>query len=304
MFVLEVIRMRRMTNRSTVKVFLGFSYQDKELAQIIADRIKDRGMRVLNYMDADFPVVPGVPSTVAIERAISSSDYFILLLSRNSVRRKWFEQELSAALVHELTARDLIIVPVLISDIDINAIPPALRSIQWLDLRTDPEKRIDLLVEQIASASKIDFSSIDGKAFEKLIAELLKSLGFTRIQHPKRTRKWQPDLIAEFSSYDPFGVRTKENWLIEVKLYKDEKADLRSLYQLAIYALGFPERCRVLLITTSQLTSAAKKWLQDFQQEENIQVRVIEGPELKRLLLRFPNLVKRYFAESKQVSRG
>jgi len=296
--------MRRMTNRHIAQVFLSFSYQDKEIARIITDRIRNRGMRVLNYMDADFPVVPGAYITVAIERAISSSDYFILLLSPNSVRRKWFEQELSTALVHELTARDLIIIPVLISDIDINAIPPALRSIQWLDLRRDPEKRIDLLVEQIASASKIDFSSIDGKAFEELIAELLKRLGFTSIQYPKRTITWQPDLIAEFSSHDPFCVRTKENWLIEIKLYKDEKADLRSLHQLTIYALGFPERCRVLLITTSQLTSAAKKWLQVFQQEENIQVRVIEGPELKRLLLRFPDLVKRYFAESKQVPRG
>jgi hypothetical protein len=274
------------------RVFLSYAPQDREFVRKIAERIKSYGVCV--WYD-EWEMAMGDSLLDKIERGISSSDYIIVLLSPDSLKSKWIQQELTMAMARELTARDVIIIPVLISDVLESEIPIVLQDIRWLDLRKHTERDIDLLVKQIVHALKIDFSCLDGQAFEKLIGELLEKLGFKNIQHRVRVGSWEADIKAEYQQRDPFGVETSEIWLVETKFYRSEKADLRALYQLTGYLLAVPEMYKGLLVTNSQLTSTARDWSKSTQEKNRIRIRVVEGPELKNLLIRFPDLIKRYF---------
>lgn len=286
--------MEKSSDKRGKRVFLSYAFKDREFAQGIAKRLKAPGVDV--WYD-EWEMAIGDSIVNKIESAISSSDYIIILLSPNSVKSKWVQHELSAALVHELTARDVTIMPVVIADCEI---PIALKSMLWLDLRKDPERNIGLLIGQIATAPRIDFSHINKQTFENLIGDLLKMLGFINIQYEVQIGKWLVDIKAEYVQRDPFGVETSEMWLVETKFYKNERADLQSLHQLTVYLQGFPERYKGLLVTNGQLTSAAKQWLQTTQEETRMQIRVIEGPELKKLLLCYPGLVRKYFPTTKE----
>ncbi|MEM2970982.1 MAG: TIR domain-containing protein [Candidatus Bathyarchaeia archaeon] len=277
------------TNRT--RVFLSYASSDREIAMKIANYLKDYGFRV--WFDL-WELSLGDSIISRIEKAISSSDYFIILVSPSSVKSKWVQRELTVAL-HELIERDVIIIPILISDVSENEIPIALRGIQWLDLRKDFEGKINPLVKQIADA-RIDFSCLNGRKFEELVGELLKNLGFTNIRYETRVGASVVDIVAEYRQKDPFGVETTEIWLVETKFYKNERANLQSLHQLMRCFANLPEKYKVLLVTNSQLTSTAKNWLENIQDKHRFQMRVIEGPELKRLLLNYPDIVQRYFA--------
>ena len=50
-----------------------------------------------------------------------------------------------------------------------------------------------------------------------------------------------------------------------------------------------------LVVTNSQLTSVATKFLHDITEKSGQELRVIEGTELRALLLRYPDLVEQYF---------
>lgn len=86
--------------------------------------------------------------------------------------------------------------------------------------------------------------------------------------------------------------------MVEVKFYHKSRADLKSIHQLAGYLSYLPEHCKGLLVTNSQLTSAAREWLASAESKGRIQIRVIDGTELKRLLLQHKNLIYKYFLKS------
>jgi hypothetical protein len=273
------------------QVFLSYANADREIAQRIADELRQRGISV--WFDA-YELQFGDSIAEAIEDAISASDYLIVLLSPNSVNSVWVQKELAAALSRDLSARDITLLPVVIADCDI---PLFLTSYQYLDLRKDFEEGIARLVEQIGVAPEIDFSELDGRSFENLVVDLLSRLGFKSIE-----REWAPadmrvDIEASYARLDPFGVEVTETWLVEVKFYRQARADLKSIRQLVEYLTKLPTLSKGLLVTNGQLTSAAKDWLNSAKAKSRVEIRVIDGTELKRLLLQHGDIVSRYFVK-------
>jgi len=103
------------------------------------------------------------------------------------------------------------------------------------------------------------------------------------------------DIRANYISTDPFGAEKEETWIAEVKFYRNARADLNAMRQMASYLERLPGQYKGLIITNGQLTSAAREWLALAENEHRIEVRVVDGTELKRLLLNNPQLVDRYF---------
>lgn len=272
-------------------VFLSYASADKEVAHRIVEELRKRGIRV--WFDT-CELQPGDSIAKAIEYAISASDYLVVLLSPSSVNSVWVQQELGAALSIELTTRNITLLPVVIADCEI---PPLLASYQFLDLRTDFDQGVTRLVEQIGLVPEIDFSVLDGRAFENLIADLLTKLGFRGIEREWAIADFGVDIEAEYSRLDPFGVEATETWLVEVKFYSQSRADLRSIRQLVDYMSRLPARSKGLLVTNGQLTSAARDWLASAEAQSRIEIRVIDGTELKRLLLQHKELVNKYFVK-------
>ncbi len=273
------------------QVFLSYSSSDREIAQRIVDELRQEGIRV--WFDA-YELQPGDSIAKAIENAISASDYLIVLLSPNSVNSKWMRQELGTALSNDLTTRDITLLPVVIKDCEI---PPSLARYQYLDLRTDFDQGVTRLVEQITIAPEIKFSKLDWESFENLVIDLLIELGFKDIEREWGVQDYGVDLKALYSYIDPFSVEVTDIWLVEIKFYRQARVDLRLIRQLVGYLSTLSARSKGLLITNGQLTSAAQDLLKSIGERNPVEIRVIDGTELKRLLLQHRNLIEKYFIQ-------
>jgi restriction endonuclease Mrr len=192
----------------------------------------------------------------------------------------------------ELQSRAITILPVLIAD---GEIPSALAEIRHVDLRGDLDQGIEHLVEQLNVVHSLDFSRLDAHAFESLIVELLEQIGFSEVVREWHTAERTFDIKATYTSTDPFDAEREEVWLVEVKFYRNARADLNVIHQIVSYIERLPGRYKGLIITNGQLTSAAREWLTAAENTHRIAVRIIDGTELKRLLLNHPQLVRRYF---------
>ena len=278
------------------QVFLSYASADKEIAHKILNELRQRNIHV--GFDA-YELQPGDSIAQALEKTISASDYLVVLLSPHSVNSQWMQKELGNTLSSDLISRDITLLPVLIADC---AIPNFLASYQYLDLRPDIENNVEHLVEQISIIPEIDFSELDSKSFVYLIEDLLKELGFDVIEQPF-TGAGGIDIKAEYSHFDPFGKKVTAIWLVELKLYREERASLESIKYLPQFLLRFPTPSKGLLITNSHLTSAARNWLMSSEAKNRLEIRVIEGTELKRLLLQHKDLIEKYFGKKQTAVR-
>jgi tetratricopeptide (TPR) repeat protein len=277
------------SKKKRYQVFLSFASADKGVAQRIADQLRNLGISVC-FAQYELKVGDSIAET--IESAISASDYLIVLLSPNSVGSRWVQGELNAALSRELTTRDITVLPVIIADCDI---PLPLASHRYLDLRTDLERGIVRLVEQIGLVPNVDFSQLDEKSFIHLIADLLLKLGFTGIEKKSRIEDREVDIKALYSRKDPFGVNVTETWLVDTKFYRKSRADLQSIHQMTSYLLTLPEHFKGLLVTNGQITSTTRQWLESIQHQKRIEIRILDSTDLKRILLQHTELIHKYF---------
>lgn len=277
-------------SRDKKQVFLSYAFADREVAHNIANKLQQHGCWRIWLVDCEFKV--GDSFAEKIGDAISSSDYLIVLLSPNSVKSRWVRKELDSAFARELASRDITLLPVMIADCEV---PPFLAQRVLIDLRTDYTSGISRLVQQIGLAPKIDFSRLTPQQFETLVADLFKSAGFSEVQLEVPMRDRRVDIVAKYTAKDPLGGIREEVWLVEVKFYRKERADLQALHQLVGYLVTLPEQYRGVLVTNSQLTSAARAWLEEARKSGHHDIRIVDGTEMRRLLLNYPDIVDKYF---------
>ncbi len=129
-----------------MKVFISFSYKNKEFATKLKRQLEKNDIDVWIHSES---LSVGEDITKSIKKALSEIDYFIIILSKDSVQSDWVNFELSATLVNETQLERNIVVPVLYEDCEI---PNSIRDRFYVDF------------------SKVPFE----KAFEKLISDLKK----------------------------------------------------------------------------------------------------------------------------------
>jgi hypothetical protein len=270
------------------KVFISYSSQDKAAADKLREGLLSRHLNV--ELDP-YEIKAGSQWEESIRTTISASSYIVLLLSRHSLSSHWVAYETERVL-DELRRRAITILPILLEDCEL---PPSLATVLLFDMRSGIEENIERLVHALQSTPSINFGVMSPQAFERLARDLLEKLGFESIHSQSRQKDWGADFVAEYRYKDPFGAETKDFYVIETKLYRDSRADLRALNQLVNYAKRDPKINKALLITNSRPTSVALDWVKEIQKTTTVSVRVIDGTELKRLLLQYPDLVSQYF---------
>jgi len=217
-----------------------------------------------------------------VDRAVQTSDFFLVFLSKASVASQWIQQEIGDVLSREMNDRAITIIPVLIEDCDV---PPLLAGRKNFDLTKDVAAGARRLAEQLASAATIDLSRLDPKTFEQLIAELLAALGFEiSLSHTDHGI----DVIATRAK-DPLAAERSENWLVEVKKYGQGRVGIATIQQLIAYLSSASSDTKGLLVTNGNITSVAREFLSDASQRAGREVRVIDGTELTSLLARHPH---------------
>lgn len=273
------------------QIFLSYSHEDRPVAEQIADALSKRGTKV--WFD-EYEVTVGTSLAISIDRALAASDYVVVLLSRHSVQSRWVRQELEATYGREIDARAVTVVPVLLEDCDV---PPVLASKQFVDLRSNVDDGIAALAARLSAATRVDFAGLSEHEFEELIADLLKALGF-EVQVVPGVHERGFDIVAMHRGMDPFGAEYRQRFLVQCKHYRHGRANLDSV-QTLIEALGQPpEASTGLLVTTAQFTSPVREWVA-VQVGRGKRLRLMDGTDLRRLLLQHPEVARKHFAKAR-----
>jgi hypothetical protein len=265
-------------------VFLSYANADRNIARDIARSLIDAGISV--WFDSEIDA--GKNFNEVHDQVIRSSDYVLVLNSKAAAESKGGQHELAQArVVRELSDRAITIIPV---TLDQTPLPEALSGMQRVDFSGDVTRATTELVAKIGRASDIDFAMLKPLGFESLVGDLLTTIGF-HIQQDFVFQGKKFDFLATLRLTDPFGLDSQEQWVIEVKDYRN-RPGVAVIHQVLMDFHSLPQAIRPALIVSTQLTSAAREVLASAGER----IRLIEGVELKRILLSHPQIARKYFS--------
>lgn len=141
-----------MNKIDTIKVFISYAKEDRDIAGRLYNYLK--GCGVSPWMD-EYSLQVGQKWEPEISKAIKDSNFFIALLSTNSIsKRGYVQKELKIAfdILDEFPSEDIFVLPVRID----NCMPidERLQNLQWGDLFPDFEKSLTKILSVILGKSK------------------------------------------------------------------------------------------------------------------------------------------------------
>ena len=284
------------------RIFVSYSTEDTDIARRILHLLQQTGGGVGRdsfAVDSDLNLAHGDVFKVAVRSKIAASSFLVILLSPSALQSKWVKYELETALGREWHQRAITVVPVKVRPCEI---PPYMAPWTVIDATHDLNGTVDKLVELLVPAQSIDFDSLDWRRFEDLVEDLLKAYGFKDVAHAEPATDAGYDLKAFFEDQDPFGRSQSAKWLVQVKATK-QRTDLSALHEFLDTVKQLDEPANILFVTSSQITSAARKWLEATQKLIGLKMSVLEGTDLKRLILSKPDLIAKYFGERAEGDR-
>jgi len=110
-------------------VFICYASEDKPAACALASGMARLGVEV--WFD-EWEIKVGESIVQRINDALGGVSHLIVLLSRDSVEKPWVRKELSSALMRQLSAESVTVLPLRLDDCPI---PPILRDIKYADAR-------------------------------------------------------------------------------------------------------------------------------------------------------------------------
>jgi hypothetical protein len=144
----------------------------------------------------------------------------------------------------------------------------------------------------------IVFEKLSGLEFEELCFDLLLRLGFHNLIWRQGGGDSGRDIEAMFTSTNPLIGPHPERWFFECKNHVGgiNVDDLNS--KVAWAAAAKPDH--LVVMTSSYLTNPARHWFDEIAKTSPIGFHTVEGKQLKQLILGFPQLIARYFADENQ----
>lgn len=216
------------------------------------------------------------------------ADVIVVVLSQAAVRASWLTLFDDYVTFASLRKRDINVVPFKIEEC---TPPDDLRNWHAIDATEDRRAAITGMLTEIEDFWSVQPSRLSAFALEMLVQDLLRAYGFNDIQHVPVERGNTPDYAATTTQLDPFGNEETVKWIVEVK--KKSSGDVVSLRRLFEKTLA--QDVRGIFVTAAELSSPAKEWLERAQRLEGRRLTVLDGPELRRLVLEHPHLVLAHF---------
>lgn len=130
------------------KVFISHSHSDRAFAERLARALMANGQDV--WFDK-WDIGPGDSIVSKIfEEGLANASAFAVVLSKASVNSKWVREELNVATVRRI--EDLTrVIPILKEDVDI---PTALRTLHWVDMRSEFDSGVRTIINALAGLSE------------------------------------------------------------------------------------------------------------------------------------------------------
>lgn len=149
------------------QIFISYSTRNKKRALKLADELKNRGVEVW-FDDWDLPA--GHKLLDSIYSGIKESDYFVLILTKNSVKSNYVKEELDIAKQEEIEKGDTKIIPLLFEKCEI---PIHLKTKKYINFRNF-DRGMEELIKNISKAEKTIALDIFEKE-EKIICQNIDS---------------------------------------------------------------------------------------------------------------------------------
>lgn len=141
-----------------MKVFISYSHKDKVFVNKLVNSLRENG--VDTWTDSK-EIFAGNNLIEKIKDGISSVDYFVMVLSKNSINSKWVNYELSATILNEISREEKIVLPVLIENCEI---PLSLQNRIYADFRFSYENGLNSLLQSIFLSRKESFKQLQEKS--------------------------------------------------------------------------------------------------------------------------------------------
>jgi hypothetical protein len=270
-------------------VFVSYARGDRSVAEEIVQALTRASISV--WVDS-WELKAGDSIASRVREGLAASDFLVVLLSPESASSRWVRDEVDLALSTELRQRSITVVPAILRDCEVS---PSLRSFLPIDLRGDRASGISRLVERISLAQDIDFSRLDPRRFEELVADVFRAEGFS-VQLSMATRDGGNDLVLLSPSAK--GEGAPAHYAVQVKHYRERRVSvetIRSAVGSAVLA-----GAKGVIVSSTQLTSAAQELVAEVNRQGLLELQVIDGPELERKVLQHPDLADRYFRPGPQ----
>jgi len=127
--------------------FISHSSKDKPFVRKLAADLVSSGIKV--WIDEQQILVgDSIPEKLA--QGLAESDFFLLIVSGNSIDSEWVRKELNGALVHEIERRKVTILPV---RLDASELPISVKDKLYADFRTSYETGLKNLIASIKARS-------------------------------------------------------------------------------------------------------------------------------------------------------
>jgi hypothetical protein len=115
------------------KVFISHSTQDHVFVEKFATDLRTKG---IDPWYSEWEIKPGDSIRKKIEEGLEGCEFFIIVLSSNSITRPWVQAELDAATIRHLDGNVRKIIPIKIENC--GELPSTLGSLCWEDFSTRP----------------------------------------------------------------------------------------------------------------------------------------------------------------------
>ena len=121
-------------------VFLSYKSSDRPRVRLLAERLRDAGLRV--WFD-DWVIKPGDDDYLTIERGLEAARVQVLCLSPAALGSDWVAMERSTVLFRDPTNAGRRFIPVLLAECEL---PDTLRRYKYVDLREEAEAAFEELL--------------------------------------------------------------------------------------------------------------------------------------------------------------
>lgn len=130
--------------------FLSHSSKDKGFVRKLAADLVAKGVKV--WIDEQRILVgDSIPEKIA--QGLAESDFFLIVVSRNSVESSWVKKELNSALVHEIERRKVIVLPIKLDEVKM---PDSISDKLYADFRGSYEVGLKALLQSIKAREVTD----------------------------------------------------------------------------------------------------------------------------------------------------
>lgn len=271
------------------KIFLSYSFVNKEIADKITTDLIENGLDVFEYNK----LKPGQEIFEQLNYLFESSDTLVILFSKDLFESQYFKFEYPKEFFEITEKRKITVIPILIEKC---FIPSDFLAYDLINLTNNYSKGIEKLIGKLKVSIDISFDHFNPMMFEDLVYDLLKEYRFFNIQKQAGSGDKGIDFIAEHFYSSPFGIKHRETWVVETKFYQESRVDLSTIKRLLdSYKYVSKDKTKILLITTSILTSIVQEFINDAQERFNVDFNVVDGLTLKKLISKKKRILKKYF---------